>query len=78
MLQKKKIVAIYSLIQELKKKFDSELKPDAYNVGINAVVEAGQTVMHLHVHLIPRYKGDMENPKGGIRKLKKALVEYDG
>lgn len=35
------------------------------------------TIKHLHVHLIPRYKGDVENPRGGVRNLKKALVEYD-
>lgn len=72
------IAAIYNLIHEVKKKLDSELKPDGYNIGINAGTAAGQTVMHLHVHLIPRYKGDVENPRGGIRKFKKALVEYDG
>jgi diadenosine tetraphosphate (Ap4A) HIT family hydrolase len=72
------VAAIYRLIHEVKKKLDSELKPDGYNIGINAGIHAGQTVMHLHVHLIPRYKGDVENPRGGIRKFKKALVEYDG
>jgi diadenosine tetraphosphate (Ap4A) HIT family hydrolase len=42
-------------------------KPDGYNVGFNAGAAAGQTIFHLHVHVIPRYAGDAENPRGGIR-----------
>lgn len=42
-------------------------KPDGYNVGINCGKAAGQTLMHLHIHIIPRYNGDMDNPKGGVR-----------
>ena len=44
-------------------------QPDGYNIGINSGEAAGQTVLHLHVHLIPRYAGDEEDPRGGIRKL---------
>ena len=72
------IKAIYSLLHQVKKIIDSELKPAGYNVGINVGYYAGQTVMHLHVHLIPRYKGDVENPRGGVRNIKEALVRYDG
>ncbi len=46
---------------------DRELRPDGYNVGVNDGLAAGQTVMHLHVHLIPRYRGDVPNPRGGVR-----------
>jgi ATP adenylyltransferase len=38
-----------------------------FNIGINVGIDAGQTVMHAHIHLIPRRKGDMENPRGGVR-----------
>ncbi len=72
------IGAIYRLIHEVKKIIDEEYKPDGYNVGVNVGFYGGQTVMHLHVHVIPRYKGDIDNPRGGIRKLKKQLVHYDG
>ncbi|NJE54769.1 HIT family protein [Thermococcus sp. 21S9] len=44
------------------------LKPDAFNVGMNLGREAGQTVPHLHLHVIPRWRGDSRNPRGGVRK----------
>ena len=72
------LVALNSLIRLAKDYLDKEHKPDAYNLGINIGEAAGQTIFHLHIHLIPRYKGDVENPRGGIRKFKVPLVEYDG
>lgn len=54
-------------LQRLKERLDKEYQPNGYNIGANCGEAAGQTVMHLHLHLIPRYLGDMENPKGGIR-----------
>lgn len=42
---------------------------NSYNIGINSGVDAGQTIMHCHIHLIPRYRGDVENPRGGIRHV---------
>ncbi|WP_409228477.1 HIT family protein [Gudongella sp. SC589] len=58
---------LWKLVEECKKYLDEEYKPDGYNVGINCGEAAGQTVMHLHIHLIPRYVGDIENPRGGVR-----------
>jgi diadenosine tetraphosphate (Ap4A) HIT family hydrolase len=46
---------------------NEKFKPNGFNIGMNCGEAAGQTVMHFHCHLIPRYKGDMENPRGGIR-----------
>ena len=71
------LTAINELIIQIKEILD-ELKPDGYNIGINVGEAAGQTVFHLHIHVIPRYSGDVDNPRGGIRKFKKPLVEYDG
>ncbi len=59
--------AIWSLVDAMKERLDAEFNPDGYNVGVNVGVAAGQSVPHIHIHLIPRYRGDMENPKGGVR-----------
>jgi len=72
------VLAIYGLLHKAKEILDEKLKPDGYNVGINVDEAGGQTIFHLHVHLIPRYGGDVENPRGGVRNIKKALVHYDG
>lgn len=75
---KEEIIAFNALIHKVKELLDGELKPDGYNIGINVGESAGQTIFHLHIHVIPRYFGDVENPRGGIRKFKKPIVEYDG
>lgn len=61
-----------SAIEEMRKSDDDDSnaitqKPDGYNIGINCGEAAGQTVMHFHCHVIPRYKGDTPNPRGGVR-----------
>ena len=63
--------ALMSLVGEVKALLDERLdsKPDGYNVGFNAGVAAGQTVLHVHVHVIPRYAGDMDDPRGGVRHV---------
>jgi diadenosine tetraphosphate (Ap4A) HIT family hydrolase len=63
---KEKIELIF-VIEIAKKIIEKEKKPDGYNIGMNCGESAGQTVFHFHCHIIPRYKGDMENPNGGIR-----------
>ncbi|SNR93243.1 HIT family protein [Desulfurobacterium atlanticum] len=59
--------AICELLDEAKAFIDREFSPDGYNIGINVGEAAGQTIFHLHVHLIPRYKGDIDDPMGGVR-----------
>ena len=61
--------ALFALVDEVKAALDVEHHPDGYNVGFNAGAAAGQTVMHLHVHVIPRYRGDMPDPRGGVRHV---------
>jgi diadenosine tetraphosphate (Ap4A) HIT family hydrolase len=55
---------------------EKEFKPDGYNIGINDGPTAGQTVPHLHMHLIPRYKGDLEDPRGGVRWIIPGKAKY--
>ncbi len=59
--------AILELIDRAKVYIDDNFSPDGYNLGINVGELAGQTIFHLHVHLIPRYKGDIDDPTGGVR-----------
>ena len=58
-----------ALVDEVKRKLDAELRPDGYNVGFNEGAAAGQTVGHLHIHVIPRYHGDTPDPRGGVRHV---------
>ena len=74
----KEVLSCMELVNKAKQYLDNEYNPDGYNIGINVGEAAGQTIFHLHIHIIPRYMGDVENPRGGIRKFKTPLVEYDG
>lgn len=69
-------IAIFNLVDEAKKLLDDKFHPDGYNIGLNCGEDAGQTVMHIHLHLIPRYKGDIENPRGGVRGIIPSKKEY--
>ena len=55
------------MILKAKAIIEENHSPDGYNIGMNCGEAAGQTVFHFHCHVIPRYKGDMENPRGGVR-----------
>jgi diadenosine tetraphosphate (Ap4A) HIT family hydrolase len=60
----------------LKAVLDDRFHAAGYNLGINDGETAGQTIFHLHLHVIPRYVGDVSEPRGGIRNFKKPLVPY--
>ena len=62
-------IELWKALYYAKKMIENDYKPDGYNVGINDGEAAGQSIMHLHIHLIPRYKGDVENPRGGVRSV---------
>jgi diadenosine tetraphosphate (Ap4A) HIT family hydrolase len=59
--------AIWRLVAPVKTLIDREWGPQGYNIGVNVGEAAGQTVGHAHLHVIPRYQGDVDDPRGGIR-----------
>ncbi|MFL5351441.1 DEAD/DEAH box helicase family protein [Archangium sp.] len=62
--------ALFELVEVVRRGLEAgDPRPDGYNVGINVGEAAGQTVFHLHVHVIPRYRGDMADPRGGVRHV---------
>jgi len=59
--------ALLELLQRAQERLRRERTPDGFNVGVNVGAAAGQTIAHVHVHLIPRYRGDTPRPRGGVR-----------
>ena len=57
------------LIKDVKDYLIKKYNPDGFNIGFNCGEDAGQTVFHAHIHVIPRYKGDIPNPRGGVRNI---------
>lgn len=68
--------ALLQLVGLVRERLDRELKPDGFNIGINVGAAAGQTVAHAHVHVIPRKKGDVEDPRGGVRWVVPGKAKY--
>ncbi len=68
--------AILDAIEIARRAVEKENHPDGWNIGINDGAAAGQTVPHLHVHLIPRYKGDRPDPRGGVRWVLPEKADY--
>ncbi|HPE00212.1 MAG TPA: HIT family protein [Bacillota bacterium] len=66
-LEEVEIIALDEAIRNVKVIIDKLYKPDGYNLGNNNGEVSGQTVMHFHLHMIPRYQGDCKNPRGGVR-----------
>ena len=60
---------LWQLVKRCKMILQDRFHPDGFNIGINVGEMAGQSIFHVHIHLIPRYKGDMKNPKGGVRHI---------
>ena len=76
-LHQPELNAIHRMMSELKQEIESQDdRVTAFNVGINAGKEAGQTIFHCHIHLIPRRAGDIDNPRGGVRGVIPSKQQY--
>ena len=69
-------LALVEAIDRAKAAIERERAPDGYNIGVNVGAAAGQTVFHLHVHVIPRYRGDVADPRGGVRHVIPGKARY--
>ena len=68
--------SMFEFLTQAKVELDETLQPDGFNIGINDGTAAGQTVPHLHLHLIPRYRGDAPDPRGGVRWVLPDQAKY--
>ena len=78
-ITKEELLACYELIENRRINLlveDTDTPIRGFNLGINMGKEAGQTIFHCHIHLIPRYKGDVENPRGGVRNIIPGKGDY--
>jgi diadenosine tetraphosphate (Ap4A) HIT family hydrolase len=75
-LTKEEIIDGFELLIKLKNEVDTLFKPDGFNLGVNDGKYAGQTIMHCHIHLIPRYQHDVEDPEGGVRGVIPSKQKY--
>ena len=69
-------IALLALLENAQKQLKKEFNPHSFNIGVNDGKEAGQTVPHLHIHLIPRYESDMTDPRGGVRWIIPKKAKY--
>ncbi len=72
------VLGLHHLARRARGWLEKDYEPDGYNLGVNVDAAGGQTIFHVHLHLIPRYSGDVEDPRGGLRNLKPQLVPYKG
>ena len=75
-LTNEELLDMHLCIGDTRAAIEKRYKPDGYNIGINDGGAAGQTIFHMHVHVIPRYTGDVENPIGGIRNIFPGKGDY--
>jgi diadenosine tetraphosphate (Ap4A) HIT family hydrolase len=76
-LDEAEYAACFALVREARTILEARHGADGFNVGVNCGVVAGQSVMHAHIHLIPRYRGDVPDPRGGIRNVIPHKAHYE-
>ena len=59
--------ALWALVADARQRLNDDLHPDGFNIGLNDGEAAGQTILHAHIHIIPRRDGDVADPRGGVR-----------
>ena len=67
---------LWQLVAAVREQLQREFNPDGFNVGLNDGTAAGQTVMHAHIHVVPRYVGDVADPRGGVRWIIPQKADY--
>ena len=75
-LTPEEMTACMQLLAEEQVAVDDEFNPDGYNVGVNVNAAGGQSIFHVHIHLIPRYTGDSSHPQGGVRQVIPEKADY--
>ncbi len=75
-LSEEEQIALLRLIHAAQLRLRNSIKPDGFNVGVNTAPAAGQTIPHAHVHVIPRFLGDVSDPRGGIRWVVPQKARY--
>ncbi len=68
--------SVWALVGEVREKLLLEFQPAAFNIGVNDGTAAGQTVSHAHIHVIPRFSGDVVDPRGGVRWVIPSKADY--
>lgn len=68
--------SVWLTVAQIRQRLQAEFDPDGFNIGVNDGAAAGQTVPHAHIHVIPRYAGDVEDPRGGIRWVLPSKANY--
>jgi diadenosine tetraphosphate (Ap4A) HIT family hydrolase len=66
----------FELVRQVRDILQQEFEPQGFNIGVNCGEAAGQSVFHAHIHIIPRYAGDVPNPRGGVRNIIPAKGNY--
>ena len=75
-LKEEEFSSLQEMLNRVKERIETLYKPDGYNIGVNVGEAAGQSVFHVHVHVIPRYVGDVVNPRGGVRGVIPSRQNY--
>lgn len=75
-LSQEEQAAMLALVEPIRGQIDEKHQPDAYNLGANIGRAGGQTILHAHLHVIPRYTGDVEEPRGGVRWVLPSTARY--